>query len=46
MHQPMGGYQVIWDGRDDDGSHVAAGIYFCRLRAKDFVEIKKMVLMR
>jgi poly-gamma-glutamate synthesis protein (capsule biosynthesis protein) len=31
--QPAGPATVIWDGRDDQGWVLAAGTYFCRLRA-------------
>jgi hypothetical protein len=33
-----------WDGRGDDGELVAAGIYFCQLRAGEFLQIRKIVL--
>ncbi|MBN2226400.1 MAG: T9SS type A sorting domain-containing protein [candidate division Zixibacteria bacterium] len=37
---------VTWDGRNDDGSTVASGIYFYRIKADDFVKTRKMVLMK
>ena len=27
---PVGSYEVLWDGRDDDGQFLASGIYFAR----------------
>ena len=33
-----------WDGRGDDGELVAAGIYFCQLKAGEFLQIRKIVL--
>ena len=27
-----GVHSVVWDGRDDDGLHVSAGVYVTRLR--------------
>jgi hypothetical protein len=41
-----GVYQVVWDGNDESGHHVASGIYFYKMITKDFVETRKMVLMR
>jgi hypothetical protein len=41
-----GNYQVIWDGKDDQGKDVASGIYFYQLTAGDYKETKKMTLVR
>jgi len=46
QYQASGSYQVIWDGRDMNGSSVASGIYFYTIQAGDFRMTKKMVLMR
>jgi len=45
-HQSAGMYEIIWDGRDEDGQAVASGIYFCRMQAGEYTETVKMVLLR
>jgi len=37
---------VNWDGKDDKGRPVASGVYVYKIKAGDFVEARKMVLMR
>jgi len=44
--QTAGRYTVQWDGRDESGLNVPAGIYFYRLRAGQFEQVRKMVLMK
>jgi hypothetical protein len=44
--QPQGRYEVYWDGRDFAGNPAASGVYFYRLVAGDFVETRKMVLLK
>jgi len=39
-------YQVRWDGRNEQGIHVASGIYIYKLTAGDFVSARKMILMK
>jgi flagellar hook assembly protein FlgD len=41
--QPQGQHQAAWDGRDDDGRAVGAGVYFYRLWAGNTVLSRKMV---
>ncbi|MBA7541658.1 hypothetical protein ES705_33974 [subsurface metagenome] len=38
--------QIIWDGRDNFGNYVGAGVYFYRLDTENFSEVKKMILIR
>jgi len=44
--QRTGVYRAIWDGKDMAGQEVASGIYFYRIKAGDFVEAKKMILLK
>jgi N-acetylmuramoyl-L-alanine amidase len=44
--QSPGIYTVRWDGRDDRGSDVASGIYFCHLQAGSGTRSRKMNLIR
>jgi spore coat protein A len=41
-----GVHNVNWDGKDASGNDVSSGMYFYQLRAGDFVQLKKMVLLR
>jgi hypothetical protein len=41
-----GYYQVFWDGKDNSGKEVASGIYFYQLKAKDYSDTRKMILLR
>jgi photosystem II stability/assembly factor-like uncharacterized protein len=44
--QSSGQKSVSWDGTDQSGNLVSSGIYFYKLHAGDFIETKKMVLMK
>jgi flagellar hook assembly protein FlgD len=41
-----GSYEVIWDRKDDKGKEMASGIYFYQLKAGDYTETKKMLLLK
>jgi len=42
----MGEYEVKWNGTNNKGNGLASGVYFYRLEASNFIETKKMVLLR
>jgi hypothetical protein len=41
-----GVYVADWDGKNDRGRSVSSGIYFYRMQAGDFSEMKRMVLLK
>ena len=44
--KPKGNWSVTWDGRNDTGELVGAGIYFYLLRVNEVKKTKKMVLLK
>jgi hypothetical protein len=43
---PAGFHTAVWNGRDDSGRRVAAGIYFYRLETGDAVLHRKLTVLR
>lgn len=41
-----GEHNIPWDGRDADGSDAASGIYFYCLKAGQYTEIRKMMMLK
>ncbi|MCK5126556.1 MAG: T9SS type A sorting domain-containing protein [candidate division Zixibacteria bacterium] len=41
-----GSHTVVWDSKDENGAEVASGIYYYMIKAGDFIESKKMVLLK
>jgi len=44
--QPVGFHSVVWDGKDDKGRVLPAGVYFCRMQAGGTSESKRVTLVR
>ena len=44
--KPAGRYSIQWDGRSNNGAQVASGVYFYRLKTRDFQQTRKMVLLK
>ena len=44
--RPSGTHSIQWNGTDQQGNRVPAGIYFYQLKTGDFLQTKKMVLMK
>ena len=45
-NQPVGSYEVRWNGLNDLGQPVSSGIFLYRLKVRDRVDLKKMILIR
>ncbi|GAB4323106.1 MAG: hypothetical protein Kow0074_15060 [Candidatus Zixiibacteriota bacterium] len=45
-HMEAGKHTVTWDGRDKNGNVAASGIYFYRIKADEFTDIRKMTLLK
>jgi len=41
-----GNYQVFWDGKDNSGQQVPSGVYYYQIIAKNFKDVKKMLLVK
>ena len=41
-----GDHSVIWDGTDENGIPAATGVYMYRLKAGDYIETRKMLLLK
>jgi hypothetical protein len=44
--QTAGNYKVTWNGDDNNGSHVASGVYFSKMQAGDYTSMKKMIMLK
>ncbi len=45
FQQPAGLYKIQWNRMDRQGDRVPPGIYFYRIEAGSFIQIKKMILL-
>jgi hypothetical protein len=41
-----GSHEIVWNSRNDNGLEVPAGIYYYRLKAGDFQQTRKMLLVK
>ena len=44
--RPAGSFTLHWDGKDEAGQLLGSGLYCYCLRTGDFVDVKRMVLLR
>lgn len=45
-HRKADRYLVQWNGRDDRGTPVASGVYFCRMVSGSYQSTQKLVLLK
>jgi len=45
-YQEAGDYSILWDSHDRSGHPVPSGLYFYRMDARGYTEVRKMVLVR
>ncbi|HNU79090.1 MAG TPA: T9SS type A sorting domain-containing protein, partial [Prolixibacteraceae bacterium] len=46
VKQQAGGYNIVWDATDQNGMTVPTGVYFYRIEAGAFAQVRKMTLMK
>jgi len=44
--QEAGSHVIEWHGRDSQGSQVTSGVYFFKIQANEFNDVRKMILLR
>ncbi len=44
--QKQGRYHVVWNGRNSFGQTVSSGVYFYRLKSGNFINVKKMIMLK
>ena len=44
--QTVGAYQTYWDGRDQKGAAVAAGVYIARLHHPSGVQVRRLLYLK
>jgi len=41
-----GEHKVVWNGLDDNGRSVGSGVYFYRMMCEEYIEVRKMVMVK
>jgi flagellar hook assembly protein FlgD len=45
-HQNTGYKSIQWNGTNNAGQPVSAGLYLCQVQSGDFIQTKKMVFLK
>ena len=45
-YQFTGKYSIEWNGKNEQGGSVSAGVYIYILKAGNYIQTKKMVLLK
>ncbi len=45
-NENAGVYRVVWDGTNNSGTQVSSGVYFYRIAAGKYVQVKKLLLLK
>jgi len=46
QNQSPGTYNIIWDAVDRNGRQVSGGVYFYRIKTKEFTKTKILILLK
>ena len=44
--QTAGYKRVVWDSKNDHGEEVSSGVYFYKLKSREFTETRKFILLK
>ena len=44
--QPAGRYRVLWNSKDDFGRSISSGVYFYQITAGEFLDTRKMLILK
>jgi hypothetical protein len=41
-----GNHSIVWNGTNDNGQSVSSGVYFYRMKAGEYISVRRMILMK
>ena len=45
-YKPAEKYEVVFDGHSDEGQNLSSGVYFYQIKAGNFIQTKKMLMIK